>query len=155
MLVFALFLLPQSVVYFIYIVLTVFFTTASLLPAADAPNVVIVYGDDVGYGDVWVYGATKIPTPIIDKIAVEGLRFTHGHCTAATCTPSRYSMLTGLYGFREGVRILPPNAPLCIPTDILTLPKLFRKAGYRTGVVGKWHLGLGAKGTPVLSLIHI
>ena len=114
MLVFALFLLPQSVVYFIYIVLTVFFTTASLLPAADAPNVVIVYGDDVGYGDVGVYGATKIPTPFIDKIAGEGLRFTDGHCTAATCTPSRYSMLTGLYGFREGVRILPPNAPLCI-----------------------------------------
>ena len=117
--------------------------------AADTPNVVIVYGDDVGYGDVGVYGATKIPTPFIDKIAGEGLRFTDGHCTAATCTPSRYSMLTGLYGFREGVRILPPNAPLCIPTDILTLPKLFRRAGYRTGVVGKWHLGLGAKGAPV------
>ena len=78
--------------------------SAALLSAAERPNVVIVYGDDVGYGDVGVYGSTKIPTPFIDKIAGEGLRFTDGHCTAATCTPSRYSMLTGLYGFREGVR---------------------------------------------------
>ncbi len=117
--------------------------------AAERPNVVIIYGDDVGYGDVGVYGAKKIPTPFIDKIASEGLRFTDGHCTAATCTPSRYSMLTGHYGFRNGVRILPPDAPLSIPTDILTLPKLFRKAGYSTAVVGKWHLGLGRKGTRV------
>lgn len=132
-----------------FLALTASLLFTALLPAAEHPNVVIVYGDDVGYGDVGVYGATKIPTPFIDKIAGEGLRFTDGHCTAATCTPSRYSMLTGLYGFREGVRILPPNAPLCIPTDILTLPKLFRRAGYKTGVVGKWHLGLGAKGSPV------
>ncbi|MFP6858155.1 MAG: sulfatase-like hydrolase/transferase, partial [Roseibacillus sp.] len=72
-----------------------------VLNAAERPNVVIIYGDDVGYGDVGAYGATKIPTPFIDKIASEGLRFTDGHCTAATCTPSRYSMLTGLYGFRS------------------------------------------------------
>ncbi|MFP6866194.1 MAG: sulfatase-like hydrolase/transferase, partial [Roseibacillus sp.] len=119
------------------------------LHAAERPNVVIIYGDDVGYGDVGAYGATKIPTPFIDKIASEGLRFTDGHCTAATCTPSRYSMLTGLYGFRSGVRILPPDAPLSISTGILTLPKLFRKAGYNTAVVGKWHLGLGEKGSRV------
>lgn len=120
-----------------------------VLNAAERPNVVIIYGDDVGYGDVGAYGATKIPTPFIDKIASEGLRFTDGHCTAATCTPSRYSMLTGLYGFRSGVRILPPDAPLSISTEILTLPKLFRKAGYNTAVVGKWHLGLGEKGSRV------
>ena len=149
LLVFRAFFLPESIVTMKFLASTVSLLFTALLPAAEHPNVVIVYGDDVGYGDVGVYGATKIPTPFIDKIAGEGLRFTDGHCTAATCTPSRYSMLTGLYGFREGVRILPPNAPLCIPTDILTLPKLFRKAGYRTGVVGKWHLGLGAKGTPV------
>lgn len=117
--------------------------------AAQTPNVVIIYGDDVGYGDVGVYGSEKIPTPYIDRLAGEGLVFTDGHCTAATCTPSRYSMLTGLYGFREDVRILPPDAPLCIPTDILTLPKLFKKAGYQTGVVGKWHLGLGESGQRV------
>jgi arylsulfatase A len=113
------------------------------------PNVVIIYGDDVGFGDVGVYGATMIPTPNIDRFAAEGLRFTDAHCSAATCTPSRFSMLTGIYGFRHKVRVLSPNAPLCIPTDILTLPKLFKQAGYTTGVIGKWHLGIGQKGTPV------
>ena len=87
---------------------------SNALFAKEKHNVVIVYGDDVGYGDIGVNGSTKIPTPHIDRIARQGLLFTDGHCTAATCTPSRYSMLTGLYGFRKGVRILPPNAPLCI-----------------------------------------
>jgi arylsulfatase A len=110
------------------------------------PNVVIIYGDDVGYGDVGCYGAKMIPTPHIDKFAAESLMFTDGHCTAATCTPSRYSLLTGKQAFRGNARVLSPNAPLIIPTDILTLPKVFKQAGYKTGVVGKWHLGLGAKG---------
>lgn len=117
--------------------------------AADRPNVVIIYGDDVGYGDVGAYGSKMIPTPNIDKMVSEGLMFTDGHCSAATCTPSRFSMLTGVHGFRNGVRILPPNAPLCIPQDKITLPKLFKKAGYNTAVVGKWHLGIGEKGTAV------
>jgi len=119
--------------------------TTTLL-GAERPNVVFIYGDDVGFGDVGVYGSEKIPTPNIDRLAKEGIQFLDGHCSAATCTPSRFSMLTGLYGFREGVSILPPNAPLCIPTDILTLPKMFKKAGYDTAVVGKWHLGIGAEG---------
>jgi arylsulfatase A len=113
------------------------------------PNVVIIYGDDVGYGDVGAYGSKMIPTPNIDRLAAEGLRFTDGHCSAATCTPSRFSMLTGVYGFRHNARVLPPNAPLLIPTDIMTLPKLFNQAGYHTGVVGKWHLGIGDGVTPV------
>jgi arylsulfatase A-like enzyme len=112
------------------------------------PNVVIIYGDDVGYADVGVYGAKKIPTPNLDALAREGLVFTDAHCSAATCTPSRFSLLTGRLGFRNGARILPPNAPLIIPTDILTLPGLFKKAGYVTGVVGKWHLGVGRRGEP-------
>ena len=119
---------------------------AAMNSGAKKPNVVIIYGDDVGFGDVGVYGSKLIPTPNIDKLASEGLRFTDGHCSAATCSPSRFSMLTGVHGFRHGVRVLPPNAPLSIPTDILTLPKLFRQAGYATGVVGKWHLGIGARG---------
>ncbi|MGJ8671995.1 sulfatase family protein [Rubritalea sp.] len=117
--------------------------------AGHRPNVVIIYGDDVGYGDVGAYGSEMIPTPNIDKLAKEGLLFTDGHCAAATCTPSRYSLLTGIHGFRDGVSILPPNAPLAIGTDILTLPKLFKQAGYSTGVVGKWHLGIGAEGQAV------
>lgn len=116
-------------------------------PTESKPNVVIIYGDDVGYADVSVNGATKIATPHIDALAAEGLNFTDAHCTASTCTPSRFSLLTGTHAFRHGVGIAPPNATLLIPTNILTLPKLFRKAGYRTGIVGKWHLGLGEKGT--------
>ncbi|MEM9399719.1 MAG: arylsulfatase [Verrucomicrobiota bacterium] len=112
------------------------------------PNVVIIYGDDVGYGDVGVYGSKMIPTPNIDKLAKGGLRFTDGHASSATCTPSRYALLTGIHGFRDGVSILSPVAPLSISTEILTLPKLFKKAGYATGIVGKWHLGLGAEDAP-------
>ncbi|MFC4995189.1 sulfatase family protein [Rubritalea tangerina] len=126
-----------------------FVASCVALSAADRPNVIIIYGDDVGYGDVGAYGSKMIPTPNIDKMVSEGLMFTDGHCSAATCTPSRFSMLTGIHGFRNGVRILPPNAPLCIPQDKITLPKLFKKAGYNTAVIGKWHLGIGAKGTPV------
>jgi len=114
--------------------------------ASENPNVVIIYGDDVGYGDIGAYGAKLIPTPNVDKLAKESLVFTDGHCSAATCTPSRFSLLTGVCGFRHGVRILPPNAPLSIKTNMLTLPGLFKKAGYQTAVVGKWHLGLGEKG---------
>ncbi len=120
--------------------------SAALAESADKPNVVIIYGDDVGIGDVGAYGARLIPTPNIDRLAAEGLLFTDGHCTAATCTPSRFSMLTGTHGFRYNARILPPNAPLIIPTDLLTLPKLFKQADYHTAVIGKWHLGLGERG---------
>lgn len=113
------------------------------------PNVLLIYGDDVGWGDVSCQGATKISTPHIDRLAAEGLRFTDGHCSAATCTPSRFSLLTGVHGFRHGVTVLPPDAPLVIPTDRLTLPRVFKKAGYQTAIVGKWHLGLGTAGGQV------
>jgi len=113
------------------------------------PNVVIIYGDDVGYADVGCYGAKKIPTPNVDKLAAQGRRFTDGHCSAATCTPSRFSMLTGIHGFRHNVRILAPNAPMTIKTHMLTLPQVFQKSGYETAVVGKWHLGIGDGKTPV------
>ena len=112
------------------------------------PNIVIIYGDDVGYSDVGAYGSELIPTPNIDLLASQGLRFLDGHCTASTCTPSRFSLLTGVYGFRYNANVLPPNAPLLIPTDMMTLPKMLQKAGYETGIVGKWHLGIGEKGSP-------
>lgn len=121
---------------------------ASLLDASNRPNVVIIYGDDVGYGDVGIYGSEKIPTPNIDALAENGLRFTDGHCSAATCSPSRFSMLTGVHAFRSQVKILGPNAPLTISTDSFTLADLFRAAGYETAVIGKWHLGLGSKTAP-------
>ena len=122
------------------------FTTSA---ASEQPNVILIYGDDVGYGDVGAYGSELIPTPNIDALAANGLRFTDGHAAAATCSPSRFSMLTGVHGFREGVSILPPNAPLSIRTESYTLPDLFKSAGYTTAVIGKWHLGIGAKGVPV------
>ncbi|MDG1667767.1 MAG: arylsulfatase [Opitutae bacterium] len=112
------------------------------------PNVVIIYGDDVGYGDVGVYGSEHIPTPHIDALAASGLHFTDGHCSAATCSPSRFSMLTGIHGFRANVRILAPNAPLAIPVETYTIADLFKDAGYQTAVIGKWHLGLGSKEAP-------
>ncbi len=112
--------------------------------AADKPNVVLLYADDLGYGDVSCYGSTTIATPHIDKLAAEGLRFTDGHCAAATCTPSRFAMLTGEYAFRQkGTGILPGDAKMIIPPDRTTLASVFKGAGYQTGVVGKWHLGLG------------
>ena len=115
----------------------------------ERPNVVFIYGDDVGYADVGVNGSKLIPTPNIDRLAAEGINFTDGHSSAATCTPSRFSLLTGIHAFRYDARILPPNAPLIIPTDKLTMPKMFQQAGYSTAVIGKWHLGLGTKGVDV------
>ncbi len=107
------------------------------------PNIVIVYVDDLGYGDVGCYGATAVKTPNVDFLAANGLQFTDAHCTAATCTPSRFSLLTGSYAFRNNAAILPGDAPLIIPPGTPTLPGMLQDAGYTTGIVGKWHLGLG------------
>ncbi len=109
----------------------------------EKPNVVIIYSDDIGYGDIGAYGATLIPTPNIDKLASEGIQFTDGHCAASTCSPSRYALLTGEMGFRRDVGIQSVNAPATIRPTQFTLGKLFQEAGYRTGIIGKWHLGLG------------
>lgn len=120
---------------------------AATAVAAEKPNVVLLYADDLGYGDVSCYGSKTISTPNIDKLAAEGLRFTDGHCAAATCTPSRFAMLTGEYAFRQkGTGVLPGDAKLIIPPGRATLASIFQGAGYRTGVVGKWHLGLGEGG---------
>ena len=107
------------------------------------PNIIIIYIDDLGYGDIGSYGAVGVKTPNVDKMAKGGVRFTDAHSSAATCTPSRYSLLTGEYAFRNNARVLPGNAPALIQPGKPTLPSMLQKAGYTTGVVGKWHLGLG------------
>ncbi|HKK61912.1 MAG TPA: arylsulfatase [Bacteroidales bacterium] len=110
----------------------------------DRPNIVIIYMDDLGYGDVGAYGATDLSTPNIDKLAEEGLKFTQGYATSATCTPSRFALLTGMYPWKnKQAKILPGTAPLIIDTAQATLPKMLKEEGYETGIVGKWHLGLG------------
>ena len=111
---------------------------------ADKPNIIVIMADDLGYGDVGCYGATAVKTPNIDRLASEGQRFTSGYCSASTCTPTRFSLLTGTYAFRhKGTGIAPPAAPAIIEPGTETIASLLKKAGYQTAVIGKWHLGLG------------
>ena len=116
------------------------------------PNIIIILADDLGAGDLSCAGAIKIKTPNIDRLAAEGVRFTEGYAPSATCTPSRFSLLTGEYAWRQSAKkntILDGDAPLCIEAGRLTLPAMLRQAGYQTGIVGKWHLGLGDGQTKV------
>ncbi len=113
------------------------------------PNVIVIMADDLGYGDVSCYGATALSTPHIDRLAAEGLRFTSGYCSASTCTPTRFSFLTGTYAFRQkGTGIAAPNNPAIIQPGTETIASLLKRAGYRTAVIGKWHLGLGGDDGP-------
>ena len=107
------------------------------------PNIVIIYVDDLGYGDIGINGAKGVRTPNVDRLARGGVNFTDAHCSAAMSTPSRFSLLTGSYAFRSQAAILPGDAPLLIDPEKRTLPSMLQQAGYTTGVIGKWHLGLG------------
>ena len=124
----------------------------------EKPNIIIIYTDDVGYGDISCYGASLVRTPNIDNLASNGLKFTNAYAASATCTPSRYSLLTGEYYWRkppgwrvgdlEGTSIAPGDAGMIIDTGIPTIPLILGDAGYINAVVGKWHLGLGPLGGP-------
>src|SRR5512139_1603724 len=119
---------------------------AATRAAEPLPNVVLIYADDLGYGDLAAYGATRFQTPHVDSLAAQGLRLTNAHAAAATCTPSRYAMMTGEYAWRrKGTGVLPGDARLIIEPGRTTLASLMKRAGYHTGVVGKWHLGLGGE----------
>ena len=113
---------------------------------AKTPNVIFIYADDLGYGDLECYGATRVQTPNVNKLANNGIRFTNTHATAATSTPSRYSMLTGEYAWRRpGTDIAAGNAGMIIRPERYTMADMFKNAGYATAAIGKWHLGLGDK----------
>ncbi|MHC5067574.1 MAG: sulfatase family protein, partial [Planctomycetota bacterium] len=106
------------------------------------PNIVIMYADDLGFGDLSIQNpASKISTPNIDQLAREGLRFTDGHSSSGICTPSRYALLTGRYHWRKFHGIVNAFGPSSFDEAELTMPELLRAAGYRTAAIGKWHLG--------------
>lgn len=117
--------------------------------SAERPNVVVIMADDMGYGDLSCYGAHSLQTPHLDRLAAGGVRFTSGYCSASTCTPTRYSLLTGTYAFRgERTGIAPPNSPSIIAPGTETVASILGRAGYATAVIGKWHLGLGGPDGP-------
>ncbi|TWU47037.1 sulfatase family protein [Rubripirellula reticaptiva] len=128
------------------LVLTTLFVMSGLIAAEPSrPNVVLIFADDLGYGDLGCYGATKVKTPNIDRLAKEGRRFTDAHSASAVCTPSRYGLLTGEYPSRKNIwGPCSHTQPLLIDTSKLTLSKLFKDKGYSTAIVGKWHLGFGS-----------
>lgn len=121
-------------------------------PPKRLPNIVLIIADDLGAGDLGCYGGTAIQTPNIDRLAAQGRTFTQAYGPAATCTPSRYALMTGEYAWRQSAKktgILDGDDPLCITPGRATLPAVLRSAGYVTGLVGKWHLGLGDGEKPV------
>ena len=112
----------------------------------DKPHVIIVYADDLGYGDLPCYGGKNSSTPNIDRLASSGVRFTNAHATASTSTPSRYSLLTGEYAWRQkGTDVAAGNAGMIIRPEKYTMADMFKSRGYATAAFGKWHLGLGDK----------
>ena len=114
------------------------------------PNILLILADDLGYGDVSCYNsASKVQTPNIDQLASEGMLFTDAHSPSTVCTPTRYSVLTGRMAFRTGLRGVFAGAggPCLIEENRLTLPGMLREQGYRTALIGKWHVGLTRRAT--------
>ena len=114
--------------------------------APPRPNVVFILADDLGYGDLGCYGARGVETPRVDGLARQGVRCTDAHAVASTSTPSRYALLTGQYPWRKaGTDVAAGNAGMIIGPEQYTVADLLKEQGYRTGAVGKWHLGLGSR----------
>ncbi|MEI6680234.1 MAG: sulfatase-like hydrolase/transferase, partial [Mariniphaga sp.] len=136
----------KSVPYFAFITFGCMALNCNAQQPTQKPNVIFIYADDIGYGDVSCNGAKTIHTPNVEFLAGKGVRFTNMHSTAATCTPSRYAVLTGEYAWRrKGTGIATGDAGSIIRPERYTLADVFKNSGYQTGVIGKWHLGLGNK----------
>ena len=120
---------------------------AAVAHGEERPNIVLIFADDVGYGDLGCYGATHVRTPNLDRLAHQGRRFTDAHSASAVCTPSRYALLTGRYPFRRGNLWGPVflKSPLVVDPDRATMADMAKRAGYATACIGKWHLGFGDK----------
>ena len=113
--------------------------------AANRPNILFILADDLGYGDVVCYNPeAKAPTPYLDALARQGMRFTDAHSPSTVCTPTRYSILTGRMAFRTGMKWVfsGVSGPCLINKDRLTLPQMLRNKGYATACFGKWHIGM-------------
>ena len=110
---------------------------------ADPPNIVIILADDLGYGDIGAYGGEKIRTPNIDALAADGIRFTDAYASANVCTPARAGLLTGRYAIRSGLawKVVDASSQHGLPAEEDTIAEIARRAGYRTMLIGKWHLG--------------
>jgi len=127
----------------LFIITIIFFSSCSN-ENFEKPNIIIIYADDLGYGDVSAYQKGTLNTPNIDKLANGGLRFNRGYASSATCSPSRYALLTGTYPWRNSKAKIVTGGSLIIGTNEITIPKVLKNKGYETGIVGKWHLGLGS-----------
>ena len=141
-----------------HLLLLMFITCAWWVPSARGaesrpPNVIIIFADDLGYGDLGCYGSPTIRTPHLDRMAAEGLRFTDFYSTAEVCTPSRAALLTGRYPIRNGMcgnrRVLFPNSKGGLPADEVTIAEALRGRGYATAQIGKWHLGIHPGSRPL------
>ncbi|MDB5243279.1 MAG: N-acetylgalactosamine-6-sulfatase [Spirosoma sp.] len=130
---------------YITLALSFILTTANTLlgqQAARKPNFVIILADDLGYGDIGTFGATDVRTPNIDRLATNGLKFTDFYSTSPVCTPTRFGLLTGRYPRRQGIdHVFFPESFTGIPSQEVTLAEALKEKGYKTGIVGKWHLG--------------
>ncbi|MDG2396281.1 MAG: arylsulfatase [Flavobacteriaceae bacterium] len=131
-------------IYFILLISLLFNCRSEKKNFKTPPNIIIIYTDDLGYGDVSAYNKGKLKTPNIDKLANEGIRFNNGYSSSATCSPSRYALLTGTYPWRNSRAKIITGGSLIINKNEMTLPKILKTKGYQTGIVGKWHLGLGS-----------